>query len=108
MGRAPGSGLGGRLLEWWSSGRVGSQHDPSDGQVSLVVDFAISLLRRGAGAFIIIVTGRPYLMPLSSLLLITLLHLTTPSMVLAIRRAPSFLQLGDVDLAPITLVRSIV
>ncbi|RWW41154.1 hypothetical protein BHE74_00053375 [Ensete ventricosum] len=22
MGRAPGSGLGGRLLEWWSSGRV--------------------------------------------------------------------------------------
>ncbi|RRT83784.1 hypothetical protein B296_00005931 [Ensete ventricosum] len=37
----------------------------------------------------------PYLRPLSSLLLI---------LFLATRRAPSFLQLGDIDLAPITLL----
>ncbi|RWW54429.1 hypothetical protein BHE74_00038998 [Ensete ventricosum] len=107
MGRASGSGLGGRLLEWWSSGRVemfqlgsiadsckkvrwvGSRRDPSDGQVSLVVDFTIPPLRRGAGAFIAIVTGYPYLKPLSSLLLIIPLHLTTPSVVLAAKRAPA-------------------
>ncbi|RWW06498.1 hypothetical protein GW17_00030169 [Ensete ventricosum] len=71
------------------SGRVGSRRDPSDGQVSLVVDFAIPLLRRGAGAFIATVTGYPYLNPLSSLLLTIPLLLTTPSVILAARRAPA-------------------
>ncbi|RZS08066.1 hypothetical protein BHM03_00038996 [Ensete ventricosum] len=71
------------------SGRVGSRRDPSGGQVSLVVDFAIPLLRRGAGAFIATVTRYPYLNPLFFLLLIILLHLTTPSVVLAARHAPT-------------------
>ncbi|RWW62492.1 hypothetical protein BHE74_00030373, partial [Ensete ventricosum] len=71
------------------SNRVGSRRDPSDGQVSLVVNFAIPLLRRGAGAFIATVTGYPYLNPLSSLLLTIPLHLTTPSVVLVARRAPA-------------------
>ncbi|RWW67930.1 hypothetical protein BHE74_00024572, partial [Ensete ventricosum] len=69
------------------SGRVGSRRDPSDGQVSLVVDFAIPLLRRGVGAFIVRVTGFSYLSPLSSLLLTISLHLTMSSVVLAARRA---------------------
>ncbi|RZS17620.1 hypothetical protein BHM03_00049787, partial [Ensete ventricosum] len=69
-------------------GRVGSRRDPSDGQVSLAIDFAISLLRRGAGAFIVRVTGSPYLSPLSSFLLTIPLHLTMPSVVLAARRVP--------------------
>ncbi|RRT60929.1 hypothetical protein B296_00016901 [Ensete ventricosum] len=99
MGRAPGPGLGGRLLvvELRSGGRVsawvghrflqkgpvGSRHDPFDGQVSSVIDFTIPLLHRGAGAFITIVTGYSYLNPLSSLLLIIPLHLTMSSVVLA-------------------------
>ncbi|RWW13483.1 hypothetical protein GW17_00022792 [Ensete ventricosum] len=69
------------------SGRVGFRCDPSDGQVSSVVDFAIPLLRRGAGAFIATVTGYPYLNPLSSLLLTIPLHLTMSSVVLAARHA---------------------
>ncbi|RWW46515.1 hypothetical protein BHE74_00047556 [Ensete ventricosum] len=71
------------------SGRVGSRRDPSDGQVSLVVDFAIPLFRRGAGAFIATVTGYSYLNLLSSLLLTISLLLTTPSVVLVARRAPA-------------------
>ncbi|RRT45463.1 hypothetical protein B296_00029968 [Ensete ventricosum] len=43
---------------------------------------------RGAGAFIAMVTGYPYLKLLSSLLLTIPLHLTTPSVVLSARRAP--------------------
>ncbi|RRT34529.1 hypothetical protein B296_00048762 [Ensete ventricosum] len=70
-----------------SPGRVGSRRDPSDGQVSLVVDFTIPLLRRGAWAFIITVTGYPYLNLVSSLLLTISLHLITSSVVLAARRA---------------------
>ncbi|RWW44677.1 hypothetical protein BHE74_00049535, partial [Ensete ventricosum] len=70
------------------SGRVGSRRDPSGGQVSLVVDFAAPLLRRGAGAFIATVIGYPYLNPLYSLLLIILLHLTTSFVVLAARHVP--------------------
>ncbi|RRT66395.1 hypothetical protein B296_00040224 [Ensete ventricosum] len=104
MGRVSGPGLGGRLLvvelrsggrvsarvghRFLQEGRVGFRRDPSDGQVSSVVDFAIPLLRRGAGAFIAIVTGYPYLNPLSSLLLTILLHLTMSSVVLAARHAP--------------------
>ncbi|RZS21651.1 hypothetical protein BHM03_00054314 [Ensete ventricosum] len=84
-----GSGSGRSLVPAGRSGRVGSRRDPSDGQVSLVVDFAIPLLRRGAGAFIATVTGYPYLNPLSYLLLTISLHLTMSSMVLATRRAPA-------------------
>ncbi|RWV82381.1 hypothetical protein GW17_00056121, partial [Ensete ventricosum] len=69
------------------SGRVGSRRDPSDGQVSSVVDFAIPLLRRGVGAFIATVTGYSYLNPLSSLLFTIPLHLAMSSVVLAARRA---------------------
>ncbi|RWW06518.1 hypothetical protein GW17_00030141, partial [Ensete ventricosum] len=47
-----------------------------------------------------------YLRPLSSLLLTIPPHLITPFVVLTARRAPSSLQLGDVDLAHLTLVRS--
>ncbi|RWW49306.1 hypothetical protein BHE74_00044567 [Ensete ventricosum] len=84
--------VGRRLLqEGRRSGRVGSRRDPSDGQVSSVVDFAIPLLRGGAGAFIVTVTGYPYLNPLTSLLLIVPLLLTMPSVVLAARRASAAL-----------------
>ncbi|RWW17936.1 hypothetical protein GW17_00018117 [Ensete ventricosum] len=48
-----GKGAPGRsLVPAGRSGQVGSRRDPSDDQVSLVVDFAIPLLRRGARAFI--------------------------------------------------------
>ncbi|RRT35052.1 hypothetical protein B296_00042212, partial [Ensete ventricosum] len=99
--------VGRRILQ---EGRVGwgSRRDLSDGQVSLVVDFAIPLLRRGAGAFIVTIVGCSYLRPLSSSLLTILSHLIMSSMVLVVRRAPSSLQLGDVDLAHLTLVRSAV
>ncbi|RRT74165.1 hypothetical protein B296_00012486 [Ensete ventricosum] len=99
MGRAPGLGLGGRLLvvelrsggrvsarvgrRFLQEGRVGSRRDPSDGQVSYVVDFTIPLLRRGALAFIAIITRYLYPNPLSSLLLTIPLHLTMSSVVLA-------------------------
>ncbi|RRT37746.1 hypothetical protein B296_00038578 [Ensete ventricosum] len=55
------------------SGRVGSRRDISDGQVSLVVDFATPLLCRGAGAFIVSAIGHSYLISL------LLLSLTIPS-----------------------------
>ncbi|RZR78219.1 hypothetical protein BHM03_00003495 [Ensete ventricosum] len=105
MGRAPGPGLGGRLLvvelrsggcvsarvghRGLQKGQVGSRRGPSDGQVSSVVDFAIPPLRRGAGAFIATVTRYPYMNLLSSLLLIISLYLTMSSVVLAARRAPA-------------------
>ncbi|RWW18339.1 hypothetical protein GW17_00017681, partial [Ensete ventricosum] len=98
-----------RVGRWFlQDGRVGwgSRRDLSDGQVSLVVDFPIPPLRRGAGAFIVTITGRSYMRPLSSPSLTILPHFTMPSVVLAARRAPSFLQLGDVDLAHLTFVRS--
>ncbi|RZS24579.1 hypothetical protein BHM03_00057663 [Ensete ventricosum] len=77
--------VGRRFLQ---EGQVGSRRDPFNGQVSFVVDFAIPPLRRGVGAFIAMVTGYPYLKLLSSLLLTIPLHLTTPSVVLSVRRAP--------------------
>ncbi|RWW53131.1 hypothetical protein BHE74_00040404, partial [Ensete ventricosum] len=76
-------------------GQVGSRRDPSDGQVSFVVDFVIPSLRRGAGAFIATVTGYPYLNPLSSLLLTIPLHLTMSSVVLAARRAPALCKVNS-------------
>ncbi|RWW30775.1 hypothetical protein GW17_00004637 [Ensete ventricosum] len=92
MGRAPGVGLGGRLLvvELRSGGRVSarvSYRFLQEGQVNYVVDFATPLLRRGAGAFITTETRYPYLNPLSSLLLTIPLHLAMPSVILAGRRA---------------------
>ncbi|RZS27665.1 hypothetical protein BHM03_00061184 [Ensete ventricosum] len=63
MDWSPVSYPGGRLLEWWSSvrelalarrsGQVSSRRDPSDSQVSVMVNFSIPLLRRGVGAFIV-------------------------------------------------------
>ncbi|RRT38282.1 hypothetical protein B296_00044713 [Ensete ventricosum] len=71
------------------SGRVGSLRDPSDGQVSFIVDFVIPRRRRDAGAFIAIVMGYLYLKALSFLLLTIPLHLTMPSVVLVARRVPA-------------------
>ncbi|RWW58666.1 hypothetical protein BHE74_00034440, partial [Ensete ventricosum] len=70
------------------SGRVSSRRDPSDGQVSSVVDFAIPLLRRGARAFIVNAIGHSYLISLLSLLLTIPLLLTMSSVTLTVRRAP--------------------
>ncbi|RRT59464.1 hypothetical protein B296_00016884 [Ensete ventricosum] len=71
------------------SGRVSSRRDLSDGQVSAMVDFAISLLCSGAGAFIVSVVGHSYLISLLSLLLTMLSYLSTMPVVLAMRRAPA-------------------
>ncbi|RWV82198.1 hypothetical protein GW17_00056322, partial [Ensete ventricosum] len=65
----------------------GSRRDLSDGQVSLVIDFAIPPLRREARAFIVTIAGRSYLRPSPSLSLPMPSHFTTPSVVLAARRA---------------------
>ncbi|RWW27927.1 hypothetical protein GW17_00007618 [Ensete ventricosum] len=71
------------------SGRVSSRRDPSDGQVSAMVNFAIPLLRRGAGAFIVSVVGHSYLISLLPLLLTMPSYLSTMPVVLAVRRAPA-------------------
>ncbi|RRT64306.1 hypothetical protein B296_00019384 [Ensete ventricosum] len=71
------------------SGWVGSRRDPSDGQVSSVVSFAIPLLRRGAGAFIVSAIGRSYLISLLSLLLTMSSYLSTMLAILTVRRAPA-------------------
>ncbi|RWW71051.1 hypothetical protein BHE74_00021245 [Ensete ventricosum] len=54
-----------------------------------MVDFAIPLLRRGAGAFIVSVVGHSYLISLLPLLLIMPSYLSTMPVVLAVRRAPA-------------------
>ncbi|RRT70775.1 hypothetical protein B296_00007185 [Ensete ventricosum] len=54
-----------------------------------MVDFAIPLLRRGAGAFIVNVIGHSYLISLLPLLLTIPLLLTMLSVVLAARHAPA-------------------
>ncbi|RRT32981.1 hypothetical protein B296_00057268 [Ensete ventricosum] len=69
------------------SDRVGSRRDPSDGQVSLVIDFAIPLPRRGAGAFIVSDIGHSYLITLLHLWFTLLSYLSTMLVVLAVRRA---------------------
>ncbi|RZR89092.1 hypothetical protein BHM03_00016759 [Ensete ventricosum] len=92
---ATGFGSGGRLLEWWSSGRVEvsqleSGPDVAPPTVKLVLLLiSIPLLRRGTEAFIAIVTEYSYLNLLSSLLITILLHLIMSSVVLAARRAPA-------------------
>ncbi|RWV81964.1 hypothetical protein GW17_00056572 [Ensete ventricosum] len=59
-------------------------------------------------AFIVKVTRRSYLRSLPSLSLTMSLYFTASSVVLAARRASCFLQLGRVDLAHFTCVRSAV
>ncbi|RRT54626.1 hypothetical protein B296_00016934 [Ensete ventricosum] len=71
------------------SGRVSSRRDPSDGQVSAIVDFAIPLLRRGAEAFIVSVVGHSYLISLLPLLVTMSSYLSTMPVILAVRRAPA-------------------
>ncbi|RWW62850.1 hypothetical protein BHE74_00030002 [Ensete ventricosum] len=86
----------------------GSRCDLSDGQVSLIVNFAIPLLRGGAGAFIVKGTRRSYLRSLLSMLLTMPSYFVAASVVLAVTRASCFLQLGRVDLAHLTRVKSVV
>ncbi|RZR94730.1 hypothetical protein BHM03_00023488 [Ensete ventricosum] len=71
------------------SGRVSSRRDPSDSQVSVMVDFLIPLLRRGVGAFIASVVDHSYLISLLPLLLTMPSYLSTMPAVLTVRRAPA-------------------
>ncbi|RRT33344.1 hypothetical protein B296_00055499 [Ensete ventricosum] len=126
MGGALGSGSGGWLLAWWSSGREkvfqlgsvaescekvgsGGVPDVTSPTVKLVW---LSILRSPCSVrcrgFYSNDCGRSYLRPLSSLLLTIPSYLTMLSVVLAMRHASSSLQLGDIDLAHLTLVRSVV
>ncbi|RRT69661.1 hypothetical protein B296_00026120 [Ensete ventricosum] len=66
------------------------------------------ILDSSARAFIVSATGRSYLRSLLYLLLTMPSYFTTPSVVLAARRATCFLQLWRVDLAHLTRVRSVV
>ncbi|RWW29671.1 hypothetical protein GW17_00005795 [Ensete ventricosum] len=68
-------------------GRVSFRRDPSDGQVSAMVDFAIPLPRRGAGAFIVSAVDPSYLITLLPLRLTMSSYLSTMPLVLAVRRA---------------------
>ncbi|RZR83023.1 hypothetical protein BHM03_00009563 [Ensete ventricosum] len=79
------------------SGRVSSRRDPSDDQVSAIVDFAIPLLRRGAEAFIVSVVGHSYLIFLLPLLVTMSSYLSTMPVVLAVRRAPAAWGLGNLN-----------
>ncbi|RWV81788.1 hypothetical protein GW17_00056762 [Ensete ventricosum] len=69
------------------SGRVGSCRDPSDGEVSAMVDFAIPLPCRGARTFIVSDVGHSYLIILLPLRLTISSYLSTMPLVLAVRRA---------------------
>ncbi|RRT49309.1 hypothetical protein B296_00039651 [Ensete ventricosum] len=69
------------------SGRVSSRHDPSDVPISSVVDFAIPLPRRGAGAFIVSAVGHSYLVTLLPLWLTMPSCPSTTPVVLAVGRA---------------------
>ncbi|RZR91237.1 hypothetical protein BHM03_00019328 [Ensete ventricosum] len=68
------------------SGRVSSRRDPSDDQVSFVVDFSIPLPRRG-GAYIVGIVGHPYLATLLPLWLTMLSYTSTTPAILAVRHA---------------------
>ncbi|RZR94728.1 hypothetical protein BHM03_00023486 [Ensete ventricosum] len=71
------------------SGRVSSRRDPSDSQVSVMVDFSIPLLRGGVGAFIASVVGHSYMISLLPLFLTKSSYLSTMHVVLVMRRAPA-------------------
>ncbi|RWV95913.1 hypothetical protein GW17_00041417 [Ensete ventricosum] len=64
------------------SGRVSSRRDPSDSQVSAMVDFSILLPRRGARAFIVSVVGPSCLITLLLLRLTMSSYLSTMPLVL--------------------------
>ncbi|RWW72218.1 hypothetical protein BHE74_00019992, partial [Ensete ventricosum] len=119
MGGTLGSGSGGRLLAWWS--RVGSVVESckkvGSGEVLYVISPMVKLvrlsnlrspLRRGAGAFIVKATRRPYLRSSLRLLLTMSSYFVATFVVLATRRATYFPSLGNVDLAPLTPIRSAV
>ncbi|RWV87866.1 hypothetical protein GW17_00050097 [Ensete ventricosum] len=96
-----GGDVSARVRRWFlQEGRVGSRRDPSDGQVSLVVDFAILPLRRGVWAFIVMVTRHSYLRSLLRLLLAMSSYFVVASVVLTVRCATCLLPLGKVGLAP--------
>ncbi|RZR80556.1 hypothetical protein BHM03_00006621 [Ensete ventricosum] len=96
-----GGDVSAQVDRWFlQEGQVESRRDPSDGQVSLVVDFMIPQLRRGAGAFIVMVTGHPYLRSLLCLLLTMSSYFIIASVVLLVRCAACLLPLGKVGLAP--------
>ncbi|RWV83088.1 hypothetical protein GW17_00055353, partial [Ensete ventricosum] len=96
-----GGNISAQVSRWFlQDGQVESRRDPFDGQVSLVVDFAIPPLRRGAETFIVIVIGHPYLRSLLRLLL------TMSSYFVTVRCLACLLPLGKVGLAPLTSVRS--
>ncbi|RWV82041.1 hypothetical protein GW17_00056491, partial [Ensete ventricosum] len=84
------------------SGRVSSRRDPSDDQVSFVVDFSIPLPCRGVGAYIVGVVGYSYLATLLPLWLTMPSYPSTTPIVLAMRHASAG---KGVDL---TCVRSVV
>ncbi|RRT55947.1 hypothetical protein B296_00023703 [Ensete ventricosum] len=96
-------------------GRVSSRRDPFDDQVSAMVDFAISLPRRGAGAFIVSVVGPSYLITLLPLRLTMSSYLSTMPLMIAVRRESTGKEcrpyLCQVDCtttdAPHTYIRSI-
>ncbi|RWW49637.1 hypothetical protein BHE74_00044171 [Ensete ventricosum] len=69
------------------SGRVSSRHDPSDDQVSFVVDFSSPCPRRGAEAYIVSVVDHPYLATLLPLWLTMSSYPSTTPVVLAVRHA---------------------
>ncbi|RRT83476.1 hypothetical protein B296_00016144 [Ensete ventricosum] len=69
------------------SGRVSSRRDPSDDQVSVMVDFVILLPRRNARAFIVSAIGPSYLIILLPLRFTMSSYLSTMPLVLAVRRA---------------------
>ncbi|RRT40923.1 hypothetical protein B296_00035025 [Ensete ventricosum] len=82
------------------SGRVSSRRDPSDDQVSLVVDFPIPLSRRVAGAYIVGAVGHPYLATLLPSWLIMPSYPSTTPVVLTVRHASAG---KDVDLTYVRL-----
>ncbi|RRT36961.1 hypothetical protein B296_00053082 [Ensete ventricosum] len=64
------------------------------------MDFAIPPLRRGVGAFIVMVTWHPYLRSLLCLLLTMSSYFVVASVVLAVRCVACLLPLEKVGLAP--------
>ncbi|RZS03400.1 hypothetical protein BHM03_00033579 [Ensete ventricosum] len=84
------------------SGRVNSRRDPSDSQVNSMVGFSSPLPRRGAGAYIVVVVGHPYIATSLPLWLTLSSYPSTTPTVLAVRHASAG---KGVDL---TCVRSVV
>ncbi|RRT33586.1 hypothetical protein B296_00051224 [Ensete ventricosum] len=104
--------VGRQLLQ---GGRVSFRRDSSDGQIRAMVDFAIPLSCKGAGAFIVSDVGLSYLIILLPLRLTMLSYFSTMPLVLAVRRAsagkecrPYPCQVGCATTdAPHTCIRSV-